>query len=166
MNEPLNKLKTDIKNETEQQGYSLQSSFTKHVHEIISLKNSGVQYQFIHRNLELDISLSHFHNLLLRAKKKRTNHENKNASPSPEGKNAARSSANEQKASPQQTHKPASSIDIVEWKMIMPDISETLVRDITREGYSTLDVEEWIRANQIPNSSALRRFFSALKVKK
>ncbi|WP_434529591.1 hypothetical protein [Vibrio sp. K4] len=166
MNEPLNKLKTDIKNEIEQQGYSLQSSFTKHVHEIVSLKNSGVQYQFIHQKLELGISLPHFHNLLLRAKKKRANDESKTASLSSESKSASCSSANEQKASPQQAHKPASSIDIVEWKMIMPDISETLVRDIVSEGYSTLDVEEWIRANQIPNSSALRRFFSALKVKK
>ncbi|HGS5703905.1 TPA: hypothetical protein ACMDOW_004724, partial [Vibrio parahaemolyticus] len=71
MNEPLNKLKSDMKNEIEQQGYSLQSSFTKHVNEIIALKNDGVQYQFIHQKLELDISLSHFHNLLQRAKKKR-----------------------------------------------------------------------------------------------
>ena len=54
-------------------------------------------------------------------------------------------------------------IDLVEWKMIMPDISERLVRDIINKGYSKHDVEAWIREHKIPNSGSLRRYFNAKK---
>lgn len=145
---------------------SKRSIIRENLSNIETLSAHGVSYRQLLISGNIPIALKHFHDLIYSAKKKRANDGSKTVPLSPERKSTSRSSANEQKASPQQAHKPASSIDIVEWKMIMPDISETLVRDITREGYSTLDVEEWIRANQIPNSSALRRFFSALKVKK
>lgn len=144
---------------------SKRSIIRENLSNIETLSAHGISYRQLLISGNIPIALKHFHDLIYSAKKKRANNESKTTSLSSERKSTS-SSANEQKASPQQTYKPASSIDIVEWKMIMPDISETLVRDIVSEGYSTLDVEEWIRANQIPNSSALRRFFSALKVKK
>lgn len=166
----INKLLDDTKNsiiaQLSSNTQTKQSIINSNLENIETLSSNGVSYRKLLELCNIPIELKHFHDLIYRAKKKRANNESKTDPLSPERKSTSRSSANEQKASPQQAHKPASLIDIVEWKMIMPDISETLVRDITREGYSTLDVEEWIRANQIPNSSALRRFFSALKVKK
>ncbi len=68
--EEINKLQSDIKNNIKNQGYSLQSAFDKYFDEIKRLKNKGVKYQFIYEQLDLGISLPHFHNLLYRANKK------------------------------------------------------------------------------------------------
>ncbi|WP_372378856.1 hypothetical protein ACBZ91_21670 [Vibrio natriegens] len=58
------------------------------------------------------------------------------------------------------------SIDVIEWKMIIPDIAEKLVREIVEHGYSIEDVKQWKASNTLPNSRALRMFFNSLKSKK
>lgn len=156
MNESLNKLKTDIKNEIEQQGYSLQSSFTKHVYEIISLKNSGVQYQFIHQKLELGISLPHFHNLLLRAKKKRD-------VSSIEGKYTSTSIISESKkinqAQPVLDSQPKtiSNFSSSDWKAIGIH-NDHLISRLQETDLTPDEVKSWNCANQIQLSNRISEY--------
>ena len=71
MIEMINKIKSGINADIESKAYSLQSIFSRYLDDIEALKSHGIQYQFIHKHLELGITLPHFHNLLYRAKKKR-----------------------------------------------------------------------------------------------
>lgn len=160
MSEPLNKLKTDIKNEIEQQGYSLQSSFTKHVNEIIALKNDGVQYQFIHQKLELDISLSHFHNLLQRAKKKRTDTQS-NATKENRVTPTLAASYDEKTKQKQTQHevnpKIISHFSEADWKAIGIN-NDYLISVLLETDLSPDEVKSWNCPNQIQLSTRISEY--------
>lgn len=164
MIEKINKIKLDMKADIESQAYSLQSIFNKYLDDIETLKSEGIQYQFIHKSLSLGITLPHFHNLLFRAKKNRSLNEASNERSFPD-------TYHKEQAPNKRSNTPAiaksvseiQEIDLVEWKMIMPDIAEKLVHDIVNQGYKIEEVKLWIEEKRLPNSSALRRYFTALK---
>ncbi|HGS4928088.1 TPA: hypothetical protein ACMDRV_004437 [Vibrio parahaemolyticus] len=159
INKLLDETKNSITEQLSSNTQTKQSIICSNLENIEALSSNGVSYRKLLELCNISIELKHFHDLIYRAKKKRANTQ-ANASTA----NTEKTKVMPVKASPQPTPK-KENIDIVEWKMIMPDISEFLVRDIVKEGYSIQDAQEWISANQLPNSSALRRFFSALKAK-
>lgn len=138
---------------------SKRSIISDNLSNIETLSKNGVSYRQLLESGRIPLSLKHFHDLIYSAQKKRTDTKSKISTINLEQKKVTPVKASSLVSLKKE------NINIVEWKMIMPDISEFLVRDIVEEGYSIQDVEKWISANQLPNSSALRRFFSSLKTK-
>ncbi|PCD85914.1 hypothetical protein [Vibrio mediterranei] len=175
----INKL-LDLKNRTKQ------SIINDNLSNIEALSANGVSYRQLLISGNIPIALKHFHDLIYRAKKKRTlfNNNKKHELEAPsqsvsssttiKGKDKFNQDQRTTSSTNQNatvTHSHSKQIDplnydLVEWKMMLSDISENLVKDIVKHGYTLSDAQQWIRENQIPNSSVLRRHFNSIRFKK
>lgn len=148
----INKL-LDLKNRTKQ------SIINDNLSNIEALSANGVSYRQLLISGNIPIALKHFHDLIYRAKKKRFNYIEKD-------KKADLQQGNKSPLLGQNTQKKQSEqpeFDLIEWKMILSDISEILVKDIIKHGYTLEDTKKWIVENKIPNSSVLRRYFNSIR---
>ncbi|MGR5298470.1 hypothetical protein ACPV5U_23615 [Vibrio mediterranei] len=169
--EQLSELINNIKKDVESGLYSLQNIFDRHLHEVNALKSAGINYATIYRygKFESVFTEKHFMNLVTRAnKKKELFNNNKNHELETPSQSVSSGSSNQKTTV---THSHSKQInplnyDLVEWKMMLSDISENLVKDIVKHGYTLNDAQQWIRENQIPNSSVLRRHFNSIRFKK
>nr|WP_319552153.1 hypothetical protein [uncultured Vibrio sp.] len=149
-----------IKEKLSQGNRNKQSIVDEHLSAIETLSQFGVSYKQLLSSCDIAIALKHFHSMIFRAKKKQGDVQKSDAT---------LVMKTEPRRALQSTQKPQSkkqSIDVIEWKMIIPDIAEKLVREIVGHGYSIDDVKQWKASNSLPNSRALRMFFNSLKSKK
>ena len=149
-----------IKEKLSQGKRNKQSIVDEHLSAIETLSQFGVSYKQLLSCCDIPIALKHFHSMIFRAKKKQGDVQKSDAA-------LVVKTASRPATLP--TPKPQSkqqSIDVIEWKMIIPDIAEKLVREIVEHGYSIDDVKQWKASNTLPDSRALRMFFNSLKSRK
>lgn len=159
-NKLLNITANNINKELTEMLRSKQSIVNMFLSDIETLSSNGISYRVLLEKGDIPIALKHFQTMIYVAKKKRLLNEH-----------SSFEASNQEQTSTQKTNTTATAkslsetqeIDLVEWKMIMPDIAEKLVQDIVKQGYEIEEVKSWIKEKQLPNSSALRRYFTALK---
>jgi hypothetical protein len=149
-NKLLNDTANNINKELSEMLRSKQSIVSMFLSDIETLSSNGISYRVLLEKGDIPIALKHFQTMIYIAKKKRSPNE-QTSTQKPNATSTAKSLPETQE------------IDLVEWKMIMPDIAEKLVQDIVKQGYEIEEVKSWIKEKQLPNSSALRRYFTALK---
>ncbi|MCY9876900.1 hypothetical protein OTK59_10080 [Vibrio natriegens] len=149
-----------IKEKLSQGNRNKQSIVDEHLSAIETLSQFGVSYKQLLSSCDIPIALKHFHSMIFRAKKKQSDGQKSDATCVVK---------TEPKQVTQPTPQPQSkqqSMDVIEWKMIIPDIAEKLAREIVGHGYSIEDVKQWKACNNLPDSRALRMFFNSLKSRK
>ncbi|MFZ6042146.1 hypothetical protein ACOV11_16825 [Vibrio natriegens] len=150
-----------IKEKLIQGNRNKQSIVDEHLSAIETLSQFGVSYKQLLSSCDIPIALKHFHSMIFRAKKKQDDVQKNDVAfvvktaPRPPATLPTPKAQSEQQ-----------SIDVIEWKMIIPDIAEKLVREIVEHGYSIEDVKQWKASNTLPDSRALRMFFNSLKSRK
>ncbi|AXT73014.1 hypothetical protein [Vibrio sp. dhg] len=149
-----------IKEKLNQGNRNKQSIVDEHLSAIETLSKFGVSYKQLLSSCDIPIALKHFHSMIFRAKKKQGDDQRSDATCIVKTEPTPATLSTPKQQSEQQ------SIDVIEWKMIIPDIAEKLVREIVEHGYSIEDVKQWKASNTLPNSRALRMFFNSLKSKK
>lgn len=136
---------------------STQSVFCKHINAINNLKKSGVGYIKLYEKSGFKLSKTYYYNLIHTA--------NTRLKPKEEQESNVKPNKIEKKQqSPVKTND--AEFDLIDWKLIMPDIAEKLVQDLIKHGYSINTVKDWIVSNKIPNSRELRLFFNKIKNQK
>ncbi len=163
-NKLLSDTANNINKELSEMLRSKQSIVSMFLSDIETLSSNGISYRVLLEKGDIPIALKHFQTMIYIAKKKRSSNQGDNEHSCPDASNQEQTPT--QTPNTPATAKPLSEvqeIDLVEWKMIMPDIAEKLVQDIVKQGYEIEEVKSWIKEKQLPNSSALRRYFTALK---
>ncbi|ANQ23751.1 hypothetical protein BA893_19125 [Vibrio natriegens] len=160
----INKLtietENSIKEKLSQGNRNKQSIVDEHLSAIETLSQFGVSYKQLLSSCDIPIALKHFHSMIFRAKKKQSDGQKSDAT------GVVKNEPGPATLPTQKPQREQQSIDVIEWKMIIPDIAEKLVREIVEHGYSIEDVKQWKASNNLPNSRALRMFFNSLKSKK
>lgn len=164
VNKLLNVTANNINKELTEMLRTKQSIVNIFLSDIETLSSNGISYRVLLEKGNIPIALKHFQTMIYIAKKKRSLNETSNERTYLDEANNEQTQ--EQRSTATTVAKSLSEtkeIDLIEWKMIMPDIADKLVHDIVSQGYKIEEVKSWIKEKRLPNSSALRRYFTALK---
>ncbi|OED65911.1 hypothetical protein A165_00940 [Vibrio tasmaniensis ZS-17] len=138
----IRELKERMNTEYQSGHFKLQSIFERYLPDIESLLKMGMKHKSIHSELSLGISLTHYNNILLRARKKTSSMEK-----SKEEKTTTKEKPTNQVANATKEVENLSSNNIEEWITTFDFVQPVKITGVLKNTINTLENAGWDTTN-------------------